>query len=234
VRRFAELDSTNRHLLDLARSGAPDGVVVVADRQTAGRGRRGRSWFSPPGASLLVSVLARPDLPPERLHLLPWSVALAAAEACDRVAGFRPGLKWPNDLVVGDRKLAGVLVEVELPAVVVGIGLNVNWPPTSLDALCATAANQEAGHDVDREALLAALLQGLGDLHGRWDDVSAAYRRSCTTLGRRVRVELGGESLAGTAADVTDGGHLLVEVGDGVVRTVAAGAVVHLRDGPLG
>ena len=231
MRRFPELDSTNRHLLDLARGGAPDGVVGVADHQTAGRGRLGRRWVSPPGASLLASVLRRPRLPPERFHLLAWSVALAGAEACAQVAGFRPSLKWPNDLVVGDRKLAGVLAEVDPPAVVVGIGLNVNWPPSLLGGLDATAANHEAGHHVDRDAILAALLQALTDLDGRWDDVVADYRRSCSTLGRHVRVQLAGESFTGCAADVTDAGHLLVDVG-AARRTVSAGDVVHLRSAP--
>ncbi len=113
MRRFPELGSTNAHLLELARRGAPDGVVVVADHQTAGRGRLGRQWASPPGASLLASVLRRPHLPPQRLHLVALAVAVAAGDACEAVAGFRPELKWPNDLVAGHRKLAGVLAEAD-------------------------------------------------------------------------------------------------------------------------
>jgi BirA family biotin operon repressor/biotin-[acetyl-CoA-carboxylase] ligase len=234
VRRFAELDSTNRFLLDLARSGAPEGVVVVADHQTAGRGRLGRSWVSPPGASLLASVLLRPDLEPDRLHLVTLSVALAAAEALEAVAGFRPGLKWPNDLVVEDRKLAGVLGQADLPAVVVGIGLNLNWPPELLaDIGPATAANQEVGHEVDGDAVLAALLERLAAGRGRWDELARAYRRSCTTLGRSVRVDLVDESFTGTAADVTGEGHLLVDVG-ACLRTVTAGDVVHVRASQAG
>ncbi len=128
MRRFARLDSTNRHVLDQARRGAPQGLVAVADHQTAGRGRLGREWVSPPGASLLASVLWRPELPVERLHLLTFAMGLAAAAACQRVARFRPGLKWPNDLVVDGAKLAGVLAEADLPVVVVGIGVNLDWP----------------------------------------------------------------------------------------------------------
>ena len=228
MRRFAHLDSTNRYLLDQARSGAAAGVVAVADHQTAGRGRLGREWVSPPGASLLVSVLWRPDLPPERLHLLTLSLALAAAETCQRLAGFRPGLKWPNDLVLGDAKLAGILAEADLPAVVVGIGLNLNWPPELLGDLEAAAVNQVVGHDVDRDAFLEVLLEELARLHGRWGELARAYRRSCSTLGRLVRVDLHDESFTGTAADVTDEGHLLVDVGT-CLRTVAAGDVAHLR-----
>src|SRR2546423_7667400 len=115
VRRFAELDSTNRHALELARQGVPEGLVVVADHQTAGRGRLGRSWEAPPGSSLLMSMLLRPSLAPERLHLTTVAVALAAADACEEEAGFRPALKRPNDLVVDDRKLGGIPAAVPDP-----------------------------------------------------------------------------------------------------------------------
>src|SRR4051794_41904164 len=154
--------------MELAGAGAPEGVVAVADHQTAGRGRLGRTWVAPPGASLLLSVLLRPGLTTERLHLATAVVALAAAAAVDDVAGFRPGLKWPNDLVVDDRKLAGVLAEADLsdaaaPAVVVGIGINLNWPdelPPEI-ATIAVAANHVAGRPVDRDAVLDALLAHL-------------------------------------------------------------------------
>ena len=229
MRRFPHLDSTNRYLLDQGRAGAPEGVVAVADHQSAGRGRLGREWVSPPGASLLASALFRPELPAERLHLLTFAVALAAAEACDRVAGFRPGLKWPNDLVVDGAKLAGVLAEADGPVVVVGIGVNLDWPPEALAEVGpAAAVNQVAGRAVDRDELLGALLDELARLHGRWDEVAGAYRRRCTTLGQLVRVDLDGESFTGTAADVTAEGHLLVDVGV-CLRTVVAGDVVHLR-----
>ena len=187
-------------------------------------------WVAPPGASLLLSVLLRPELPPDRLHLATAAVALAAAAALDDVAGFRPGLKWPNDLVVEDRKLACVLTEVDGSAVVPGIGINVNWPPQLPDelALIATAANHLAGRDVDREALLTALLGHLGQLYGDWPTVARDYRRSCATLHRHVRVDLADESFTGMAADVTDDGHLIVDTG-ACLRTVSAGDVVHLR-----
>src|SRR5437763_9636755 len=155
VRRLGELDSANRHALELARQGVPEGLVVVADHQTAGRGRLGRSWEAPPGSSLLMSVLLRPSLAPERLHLTTVAVALAAADACEEVAGFRPALKWPNDLVVDDRKLGGILAEVPEPgAVVVGLGLNVLWETPSAElAEIGVALNQLVGHSVDREGL---------------------------------------------------------------------------------
>lgn len=213
--------------LGLARSGAPEGVVVVAGHQTAGRGRRGRQWYAAPGSSLLVSVLLRPGLPADRLHLA--VAALAAADACEAEAGFRPGLKWPNDLVVGAAKLAGVLAEVEGGAVVVGVGLNVSaagpWPDG------AVAAEGVAGRPVDVDRLLGAFLSSLAARYGDWPAVASAYRRACTTLGQVVRVDLDGETFTGTAADVSDEGHLLVDVGM-CLRTVTAGDVVHLRPTP--
>jgi BirA family biotin operon repressor/biotin-[acetyl-CoA-carboxylase] ligase len=242
VRRFGEIDSTNRYLVEQARQGAPEGTVAVADHQTAGRGRLGRTWVAPPGSSLLLSVLLRPTLPPERLHLVTAVVALAAAGAVDEVAGFRPGLKWPNDLVVDDRKLAGVLAEGGLPAsgsgsgapaVVVGIGINLNWPDDLPDELApiAVAVNHVTGHAVDAGAVLDALLAQLDRRYGDWTAVASEYRRSCVTIGRDVRVELGDETFTGTAADVSDDGQLLVDVGM-CLRTVAAGDVIHLFSPP--
>ena len=211
VRRFEEIDSTNRYLLDEARAGAPDFAVAVADHQTAGRGRMGRTWEAPAGAALLCSVLLRPDLPPERLHLVTAAVALAARDALDG----KPDLKWPNDLLVDDRKLAGVLAEADLPAVVVGIGINVTWAPPG--AACV-------GPDADRDAVLSRFLHALDALYGRWDEVAARYRDECATVGRRVRVELADETFEGVAEDLTPDGHLVV-----AGRVVHAGDVVHLR-----
>lgn len=218
--------------------------MVVTGHQTAGRGRRGRDWVSPPGASLLASVLLRPDLPPDRHHLAVAAVALAGADAVEEVAGFRPSLKWPNDLVVpgpgGDRKLAGVLAEGVPPspgaqgapvaAVVVGIGVNLNWGDAFPAELAARAASADgvAGHRVDADAVLAALLAGLGRRCGRWQEVASEHRRRCSTIGRMVRVELADEVFAGTAADVDDAGRLLVDVGM-CLRAVSAADVVHLR-----
>jgi BirA family biotin operon repressor/biotin-[acetyl-CoA-carboxylase] ligase len=206
VRWFAELDSTNRLAADLARAGVPDGVVVGADHQTAGRGRRGRTWDSPPGASLLVSVVLRPAP-----ALVTLAAGVAAAEACEAVVGVAVGLKWPNDLLLDGAKLGGILSELVGDAAVVGLGLNLAWAPPGAAVL---------GSGVDRTALLDAYLAGLATP----GDVLARYRRRCTTLGRRVRVELPGVSVEGVATDVDDAGRLLV---DG--RSIAAGDVVHLR-----
>ncbi|HMG28139.1 MAG TPA: biotin--[acetyl-CoA-carboxylase] ligase [Acidimicrobiia bacterium] len=231
VRWFDSLDSTNRYVLDEARRGAPEGLVAVADFQTAGRGRRGRGWVAPPGASLLASVLLRPALAPERTPLVSMACGAAMAEAVTRVAGFTPGLKWPNDLVVGDRKLAGILAERDGDAVVVGTGVNVDWhefPPEI--AATATACNLEAGHAVDRRALLDAFLAELDARYTDLGDVTAEYRSRLDTLGRRVRVERADDALVGRAVGVGDLGQLLVEDDRGDVVEVHVGDVVHLRD----
>ena len=205
IRWYAEVDSTNRVLADLARAGAPDGVVVGAEHQTAGRGRRGRTWEAPPGASLLVSVLLRPAP-----ALVTLAAGLAAAGACEAVAGVTVGLKWPNDLMVGEAKVGGILAEAVAGAAVVGLGVNLAWAPPGAARL---------GTDVDRRALLNAYLTGL-DAPG---DVLARYRDRCTTLGRRVRVELPDEAFEGVATDVDDAGRLVVEG-----RPIAAGDVLPL------
>ena len=235
IRRFESIDSTNTWVMQQARDGVPAGLVAVADVQTAGRGRLGRTWVAPAGASLLVSILLRPRrLSPDRLHLATAAVSLAAADAVQTVAGFAPELKWPNDLMASNRKLAGVLTEVEWasePAVVVGIGVNCTWPddlpPEIADV--AIAASHVAGRAVERDEVLAALLTGLGSrLDAGWDAVAEEYRLRCATIGRRVRVELTDMAFAGEATGVTDAGHLVVDTLDGQ-RIVTAGDVVHLR-----
>jgi BirA family transcriptional regulator, biotin operon repressor / biotin---[acetyl-CoA-carboxylase] ligase len=252
LRRVAETGSTNRDLLAAAADGAADGVVLVADHQTAGRGRLDRSWVAPPGSSVLMSVLLRPDLGAGDAHLLTTALAVGAAEACGGVAGVDVRIKWPNDLVVaaddhgGVRKVAGILAEssVErgrLSAVVVGIGLNVNWParlPADLESI-AVALNHVAGHDIDRDDLIVATLAGLerwcaplsGDDDGRGAGQSvlmAEARSRSATLGRRVRAEIGAETVEGTAQELSEAGELVVETAEGR-RTIIAGDVVHLR-----
>jgi len=215
--------------------------VAVADRQTAGRGRLDRTWEAPAGSSLLVSLLLRPKLLPTHVHSTTMAAAVAASDAFDEVAGFRPLLKWPNDIVVGDRKLGGLLAEAELKgdavdAVVVGLGLNVNWdrPPPGLEDI-AVAASEVAGRPVDREALLSHLLDRFEEHYsalvepGGWRGTLLNYRRLSSTLGRDIRVELGDEAFTGRAVEVTGEGHLLVKTAGGEVRRVPAGDVVHLR-----
>lgn len=220
VRRFDSIDSTNTWVLEQARSGAPEGLVAVADHQTAGRGRLGRVWEAPAGANLLMTVLLRPAAVSYRALAC---VALAGRDACTSVARVTPGIKWPNDLVVeGAGKLAGILAETDgAGAVAVGIGLNVAWAPPDAARL---------GPEVVRDDVLDALLASLGGWLDRSDrDVASAYRSACVTVGREVRVDLvDGETFEGVASDVDDDGRLLVEV-NACLRTVDVGDVVHLR-----
>ena len=236
---FDQIDSTNTYVREQARDGTPEGLVVVADHQTAGRGRLGRRWESPPGVNLLASVLLRPNIDPAELHLCTTAVALAAMDACQEVAGVGAVLKWPNDLLVDGAKLAGILAEAEfagadLAAVVVGIGINVGWPgPPEAGGTSLEAA---AGSPVDRRVLLHALLAALGQ-HRSQLDFSAGRRalaeegrRRCATLGQHVRVTLEAEVITGRAVAVDDSGRLVVETPTGS-RRVTAGDVVHLRAG---
>jgi BirA family biotin operon repressor/biotin-[acetyl-CoA-carboxylase] ligase len=259
VRRFEEIDSTNRYLADEARLGAPHGLVAVAAYQSAGRGRLGRSWDAPPGTNLLVSVLLRPGSDPAAAHASTLALALAAADSCRDRAGVDPGLKWPNDLVVGDRKLAGILAEAITgapaepvdgapagPAVVVGLGLNVNWPPRITVALPdtvpvgATSLARLSKVPLDPDQLLAGVLEHLdrrlADLLGPGTELQPEahrtlieeYRSRCVTLGRQVGVEEPNGSFTGRAIDLTGEGQLVVETPSGR-RVVTAGDVVHLR-----
>ena len=242
LRRFDQLDSTNRLALELASAGASEGVVVVADHQTAGRGRRGRTWSAPPHSSLLASVVLRPPIAPDSAPVVGMAVALATTDACAEVAGVAAALKWPNDLVApdGSAKLAGVLGEAvitgdRLAALVVGVGLNVTPASATVDG--AVALEDLAGRAVDGEALLTGWL---AHLERRYAEVVSpggtaalldAYRHACTTLGRRVRVELASGSFEGRAVDLTGSGHLVVATSTGR-RQVAAADVVHLRPAP--
>jgi BirA family transcriptional regulator, biotin operon repressor / biotin---[acetyl-CoA-carboxylase] ligase len=263
VRWCAETGSTNADVLDLARNGAGEGIVLVADYQRAGRGRRARSWVAPPGGSLLVSVLLRPPAPVAGAATMTAAVALA--EAVEEVTGVAAGLKWPNDLVVDDRKLAGILAEADWPAganisagwreppaharvpVVVGTGVNVAWPPvlppeleevadtaTALSRLVDGVAEGPGGADDLRGRVLAAYLRRLDRRYGELVSdgsagILAAWRQRSATLGRRVRVDLGPDDVEGTAVDVTDEGHLVVQSLTGERRALAVGDVVHLR-----
>jgi BirA family biotin operon repressor/biotin-[acetyl-CoA-carboxylase] ligase len=238
-------ESTNADLVRAAADGAPDRTVLIADEQTAGQGRRGRSWVSPSGSGLYVSVLFRPDgVDPARQ---PW-LTLIAGLALVRVAdwlGVDATLKWPNDLLLGAerRKGAGVLAEASSGAVVVGMGLNIAPLPVDVvpgpGGLTPTSLADEGATELDRTDIAERLLVHLSELEFDWrasggDPRSTGlldrYRERCSTLGQRVRVELsGGAELVGTGHDVTVDGTLVVRADDGVDHSVSAGDVVHLR-----
>jgi len=245
-----ETPSTNTAAMALAQKGAENGTVVVAERQTAGRGRLGRSWYSPAGENLYCSVIVRQTASQTRLaewlSWLPLLSAVAAARAIQAVAALQARLKWPNDILIGQRKLGGVLCEsngsrTQGRFVVVGIGINVNTPrnafPDDLRDL-ATSLAAEAGHPCDRVALLATLLS---ELEIRIENLSAQqsvdlkreYTKLCSTLGRQVRVSLAsGESVEGQADAINPDGSLrLIRNGAnaGTILDLRAGDVTHVR-----
>ena len=258
VRFVAGTTSTNADLLGEARAGAPEGRVLVADHQTAGRGRRGRSWVAPAGSALLASVLLRPRAGSAALTLLSPAVGLAVRDACAD-AGADVQLKWPNDVIAsvpgepGEAKLAGVLVEADVPsggtaAVVAGFGVNLVSQP-ALSAMVAAQAG-EAGRDFtplppvaldalavappNRNELLVSVLVRLDAWYRRLQEPSGGrapldeLRRHSATLGRRVRVLTPAGTVTGMAADLTADGRLVVETADGLVE-IAAGDCHHLR-----
>ena len=227
-----EVDSTHRLLAE--RPDAPEGTSVIAEIQTAGRGRLGRQWESPWGSGVWMSVLLHPaDRPRADWASLPLIAALAVRDALTAACGIRCGLKWPNDLVIDDepvRKLGGILVEVVgADAVVVGMGTNMSLERDELPTPAATSVLLEGGTP-DREAFIAALLGALRSRLAQWRAGGlprSDYLDACLTIGRRVSVELpDGSVLEGLAEDVTDDGRLIVtREGESVI--VGAGDVIH-------
>ena len=227
VEVLATAGSTNALLAERARAGEGAGLVLVAEQQTAGRGRLDRSWVSPPRAGLTFSALLRPELPVAQWPWLPLLTGLAVARALREQAGVDAVLKWPNDVLIGGRKLCGLLAEVPTPgAVVMGIGLNVTTRPAELPHELATSLALEGSRVTDRDLLLRVVLRELGRvLTADLAEGQAGYRALCSTLGSAVRVELPGSgSVEGTADGVDEDGRLVV---DG--KPYGAGDVVHLK-----
>jgi BirA family transcriptional regulator, biotin operon repressor / biotin---[acetyl-CoA-carboxylase] ligase len=248
---FAALDvvpeagSTNEDLRLAAAEGAPDRSVLVAEYQSAGRGRVGRHWTVPPRSGLLFSVLLRPDgVPSSRWGWLSLITGVALASAVSEVAEVDTKLKWPNDLLLGpgQRKAAGILAEVVNGSVIVGVGLNVTLREAELPVPEATSLAIEGASTTDRDTVLRVILRELATVDRDWraagGDADACglrerYLRLCATIGESVRIELpSGSVLLGTAADVDRDGRLVVRDGDGAEHAVAAGDVVHVRPAP--
>ena len=238
LRCLEEIDSTNSYLKREALSGAPHGTVAVANSQNAGRGRMTRSFQSPPGKGVYLSILLRPQLPPEALMGVTGMTAVAVCSAVERTAGIRPKIKWTNDLVLNGRKLCGILTELAVEgetgltqSLVIGAGVNVSHTPEDFGpevAGMATSLAQE-GYAVSRSALAAAMIEELGRLGealggeiGPWVD---AYRRDCITLGKPVRLLWTGGQEEALALDIDDQFGLLVRMPDGSEKTVRTGEV---------
>lgn len=233
--------STNSALFEAARAGEPEGLILLAEEQSAGRGRLGRSWVSPRGKSVLMSVLVRASIESGKAGLLNAAAGLAAIDAVRAEIGLSPDLKWPNDIVWEGRKLGGILAEAGTDREggrfwVVGIGVNINWSPEDFPpdiADLATSLQIAKGNPVDRNSFVVHLVRSLGSVVEELESDSAAllvrYRRALDTLGRRVRAKLPAEEVEGLAEDVDGAGDLIVLTDSGERHRVTAGDVTEVR-----
>ena len=234
---FNTVDSTNNYLKRQALLGAPHGTVAVADCQTGGKGRLGRSFQSPGGVGIYLSMLLRPDCPQEQLMHLTCAVGTAMCDALEEAAGVRPGIKWTNDLVCEKRKLSGILVELLNDTqgklcVIIGIGVNCCQQLTDFPEELRDRAGSLAmvtGRRIDRPKVAAAMMEALANmdrnlLTGK-EAMLEQYRRDCVTLGQKISVVRGDEIRHGTALDIGNDGDLIVRFDDGHTEAVSSGEV---------
>lgn len=228
--------STNDEVRALALKGAPDGLVVLALEQTAGRGRRGAAWFAPAGESIACSILVRPEEPKSLWPRLALATGLAVAEAAESL-GLRPGIKWPNDVWISGRKVAGILVEAGQDFVVVGIGLNVNTTcfPAAVSDI-ATSLRIEAGTALPRHEVLAALIRRFsvrrGQIGSGFDTLLDGVRQRCVLTGRDVRLSTPHGPRSGRVEGIGPGGELLLRNGTTLEALIQADEVRLLDGGP--
>lgn len=240
---FEEIDSTNSYARRLADAGAPEGEVVIAERQSEGRGRLGRSWVSPPFSNLYCSLVLRPTLAPAHAPQITLMAAVALADTIASFVAERPAIKWPNDILIDGKKLAGILTESACDAkriefVILGIGVNLNFPRDRMPETIrdrATSLMEVAGKTLSRELFVRRLIQDLDRCYGILGDLGFAaiaprWEAYFALRGRRVRVEMVGEAINGTATGIDGDGALLLEAEDGVLHRVLAGDVIPLGD----
>lgn len=232
---YDTVGSTNDQAKILVQQGAPHGTVLIADRQLSGRGRMGRSFSSPAGLGVYMSVILRLQTPPDQLMHLTCAAAVAACNAVQSAAGFRPGIKWTNDLVSGGRKLAGILTELIITppetAAIIGIGINCDQTeadfPDDIQSF-AGSLRMACGHSVDRCGVAAALISAFSDMAKHLGDkknILDIYRRDCITLEKEISLTDGEHIRYGVAVGIDDNGALLVKFPDGHTEAVAAGEV---------
>lgn len=236
---FDSIESTNTTAKDLARQGAPNGTVLIADHQTCGRGRRGRSFHSPAGAGIYMSVILRPQCLPTQIMHLTCAAAVAACDAVEAAAGIRPGIKWTNDLVFGKRKIAGILTELSMASTgaldyaIIGIGINCCQSesdfPEEIRQIAGSLASV-TGNPVQRETVAAALMDAFfcmsETLLTEKNALMEQYRKDCITLGQEISVvKADGNSRHGTALSIDEDGALLVRFSDNSLETVNSGEV---------
>lgn len=240
LRLYDTVESTNSLAKQLAKDGAPRGTVLIADRQTAGRGRMGRQFLSPAGQGVYLSVILRPDCRAAELMHLTCAVAVAMCDAVEKTVRVRPQVKWINDLILAERKVGGILTELSLDGdkvdfAVVGIGINCLQSQADFPAELrpiAGSLSMAVDQPVDREALAAAMVDALHtmslDLVGCKDACMDRYRADCLTIGREVAVHASSGVCTAVAEDVDTQGGLIVRLADGTQRCVSSGEV-HVR-----
>ncbi len=242
IHYFQRLDSTNIKAYDLATRGAEEGEVVIAESQEKGKGRLGRNWFSPPYLNLYLSVILRPKIPPHQAPLITLMAAVATAEAIEKFSNLRPLIKWPNDILLGGRKVAGLLNEIQsetdrIHFVILGIGVNLNVDertfPKEIRSI-ATSMKQETGQAISRKDFLSSLLKQLEGwytfyLQRGGEAILNAWRSLAQIKGRQVRMTSFGETIAGRAIDVDSDGALIIETRYGERKRVVAGDVEYRR-----
>ncbi len=241
IRVFKETTSTNDVMERLARDGAKEGVVVFAETQTKGRGRLGRQWVSPKGKGLWFSVLLRPKLAPHAVTRVTLGTATAVARAIRKQTGLVPQIKWPNDILFGEKKAAGILTELNaeldtVKYVIIGIGVDVNLAADDLPSALrpiATSLRIEAGHPVSRAALAAEILRQLDYDYRRimtdFDEVADEWVAQCSTIGRQVSIQLGLETVHGRAEALDSDGALLLRTSHGRLERIMGGDVSVLK-----
>jgi len=236
---YARIGSTNDAARHMAEQGAPEGALVIADEQTAGRGRMGRRWKSQPNANLIFSIIFRPTLAAEFAHRVVMACGLGIAEGCEQAAPVKVDVKWPNDLLIGGKKLAGILPESAISGerlqwVVVGMGINVNQIFDAGDRLRETATSLRAETDqiANRAGLLACILSRLKEWHTHLDheQLLTAWRKRCVTLGQRIRVETRDGILTGEAVDISEKGDLLIKADAGKLHHLHLSEATILRE----
>ena len=238
IQFFDTITSTNDVLKQLALQGAPEGTTLVADCQTGGRGRMGRTFLSPSGVGIYLSVLLRPNCKPTELMHLTCASATAACSAIEQTSGFRPGVKWTNDIVYNKRKLAGILTELGLNQdgttayAIIGIGFNCNqqlrdFPDAIQDV--AGSLKMVTGEETDRALLAAKMIEALYQMNRELlsdrAGILARYRQDCITLGQEISLVRGDEIRHGKALDVDENGALIVRYEDGTIEAVNSGEV---------
>lgn len=236
---YDEVSSTNTLLKSLGRQGVPDGTVLIADRQSAGRGRMGRSFLSPGGVGIYLSALIRPKAAPNQIMHLTCAVAVAMCDAIEAAAGIRPGIKWTNDLVIGKQKLGGILTELAIDPqtknvdyAVIGIGINCcqqtgDFDPSIRDM--ATSLRLSTGNAIDRNLLCAEMIRSLHDMSkvliNEKEDILRKYTRDCVTIGQDIQVIRGDTIRHGRALGIDSNGGLIVMLESGETETVSSGEV---------